>query len=151
MLAGAALLAMADAIPAMAHDAPVIGETYMTEQADKQKALSMCKAHFNTLKTNNPQLKETLDQYDLSYGSVGGGMRNNVKVAYGACLMHAKGANYDERMIGVIGGGKKLPSIESLEQTYPGVLAVIPAEKEMTYDRFKEYYNTYVVKLRAEK
>ena len=79
LLAGAAFLVVGNALPAMAGDAPEIGDTYMTEAGDKQRALSAGKAHFDTLKANNPNLKEALSKYELSYGAVGGGPRGQVE------------------------------------------------------------------------
>lgn len=142
MLAGAALLAAGEALPAMAQGAPEIGDIYMTDAADKQRALPIGQRHFESLKANNPNLKAELDKYELSYGSVGGGPRNRVEAAYGAYIVHAKGAQYDDRMILIVGGGKRLPTVKGLELMNADVLAVIPAEKGMSYARFKTFYNT---------
>lgn len=150
LLAGAALLAAGEAVPAMAQSTPEIGDTYMTDDVDKQKALPAGKRHFEMLKANNPNLKAELDKYEFSYGSVGGGPRNRVEAAYGAYIIHTKSAQYDDRMILIIGGGKRLPTVKGLELMNADVLAVIPAEKGMSYARFKTFYNTYVVKLRAD-
>lgn len=130
----------------------IIQETYAETAgtaSEENIALPIGEQLFQQLLGNNPELQEPLKDFELSFGHVLYGPRND-QGGYGAFVIHKKDSKIS-KPLGFLAFGRSLKNASSLDKESPGTLAVIPAEKDITYERFREIYNTFVNKLRAEK